>query len=87
MSDMRAADFRAFVERSRSAAGRLKREHWAAVAASGHADPVPLGHLLLEHALAANPAYPTESQRREDYEHHLRLEQLFRRAEAAFQSR
>jgi len=84
---MRIEDIRAFVARPRGELERLKQEYWASVARGDAGEAVPLGHLLLEHALAADATYPTDAARREDYEHHVRVTQLVNRARATFQRR
>lgn len=84
---MRIEDIRAFVARPRGALERLKHEYWASVSSDARGDSVPLGHLLLEHALAADPTYPSDAARHEDYEHHVRVTHLVNRARATFQGR
>lgn len=65
-----------------------KREHWAAVLRDDGAEALlRASQLLREHARRISPNWPTERDRADDLDHHVRMRQLLDRAAHACSGR
>jgi len=74
-------DVRAFAGRDWSAMARDKERYWRDWKLEhGAAGGLEVAEALRVHARAARPDWPSESERREDLETHLRIIEVIRRA-------
>lgn len=75
---------RAYLERPWGLLERTRDETWGdEIRARGPERAVALSWALREHLQAMNPEWPTDEDRRQDYEDHVRLRRLLDRASAA----
>jgi hypothetical protein len=81
-------DARAYVERGWAAAERLKQEHWAReFRERGPEATLEAARALREHMRLVNPDWPSESERRDDLDHHIALKRAIDAAARAFLQR
>ena len=75
---------REYVSRDWQAARDSKDDYWAArIARLGPAEGLRISDELRRQALAINPDWPTAEDRIADFAGHVRLAELFRRADSA----
>jgi hypothetical protein len=82
---MEPGDLRAYADRRWAAVEILKLEHWTReFAARGPAATLEASHGLWEHMRLLRPDWPSDEERREDLDHHLRLKRAIDRAAGVF---
>lgn len=75
---------REYVSRDWKAARDSKADYWAArIARLGPAEGLRIADELRRQAVAINPGWPTAEDRIADFASHVRLAELFRRADSA----
>jgi hypothetical protein len=83
-----ARDIRAYLDRGWSAAEKLTQEHWAReYRERGRAATLEAASALREHMRLVNPGWPSESDRRDDLDHHIVLKRVIDGAARAFLQR
>ena len=77
---MRREDILAYVNRDWAAIEERKRQWQAELSRRlTPAEALAIGDRLRDYAYSLHPEWPTEQQRREDFEMHVRMSEMFRR--------